>query len=375
MESYGEILRKKREEKGIEIETAARDTTISRKYIEAMEKEREQDFPGEPYLIGFLKNYSDYLEADREEVLKLYNAKRIQETPVPVQLLEKHRPKWVVPLVVCSVLVFLAAAAIWLYYIILDVPGKIAEKEARLAESVKVHSYRIGGEIEKHRLYKGDQLMVPQREDENKFEIVTVSGCIGKLVLDTPSGKQVVDFGESRDLDINGDGRAEINLYLEDVSDRAENYGAQVRIFLTDTDLALSLINSNSEKTQEEINEEIEVVSDSSKRGTVIHETNSSRTAFPFTVEIVFRGACFFRYRIDNDDYIEAYYRSGETLTLGARNGFRFWMSNSNAVSIRVLADSTQKELDIGRAGEVKVQDLKWIFEDNTYKIALIDLD
>ena len=39
------------------------------------------------------------------------------------------------------------------------------------------------------------------------------------------------------------------------------------------------------------------------------------------------------------------------------------------------MADSTQKDFDSGTAGEVKVVDIKWVFEDNTYKIAAIDLD
>ena len=98
-------------------------------------------------------------------------------------------------------------------------------------------------------------------------------------------------------------------------------------------------------------------------------------TAFPFSVSIVFRGACIFRYKVDSDDYVESYYRANETLTLSAKNGFRFWMSNSDAVSIRIIADSTQKDFDTGTASEVKVVDIKWVFEDNTYKIAAIDLD
>ena len=171
MESYGEILRAKREEKQIDIETAARETVILRKYIEAMEKEREQDFPGEPYLIGFLKNYSEYLGVSVDDVLKLYNAKKIQEMPVPTQLLEKKRPKWIVPFVITTVVIALTGIGLWLYFIILDVPGKIEAKKAALAESKKSHTYQVTQDISKPRLYKGDQLKIPSAENEEKFDL------------------------------------------------------------------------------------------------------------------------------------------------------------------------------------------------------------
>jgi len=71
MESYGAILKKAREDKMLDFDTIERDTTITRQYLEALETEDAAAFPGEPYLVGFLKNYSDYLGVDTAEVLKL----------------------------------------------------------------------------------------------------------------------------------------------------------------------------------------------------------------------------------------------------------------------------------------------------------------
>ena len=39
MENFGAILRKKREEKNITLETASRDTVISKQYLTALENE------------------------------------------------------------------------------------------------------------------------------------------------------------------------------------------------------------------------------------------------------------------------------------------------------------------------------------------------
>src|SRR5574344_2170736 len=99
MESYGAILKKAREDKALDYETIVRETTITRQYLEALEAEDAAVFPGEPYLVGFLRNYSDYLGLNTDEILKLYHAKQIQESPVPEGLLAKQKPRYFLPLI------------------------------------------------------------------------------------------------------------------------------------------------------------------------------------------------------------------------------------------------------------------------------------
>ena len=53
MESYGELLRKTREEKNVSLEEIERATAITKNYILALEEERSDDFPGESYLLDF----------------------------------------------------------------------------------------------------------------------------------------------------------------------------------------------------------------------------------------------------------------------------------------------------------------------------------
>ena len=63
MDSYGSILKSARENKGLEIEDASKSLTIESRYIRALEEEDSATFPGEAYLIGFLKNYSNFLDS------------------------------------------------------------------------------------------------------------------------------------------------------------------------------------------------------------------------------------------------------------------------------------------------------------------------
>ena len=64
MESIGKNLRQSREQRGLNIDQIARETNISRHYLVALEEDRYEAFPAEPYVIGFLRNYSDHLGLD-----------------------------------------------------------------------------------------------------------------------------------------------------------------------------------------------------------------------------------------------------------------------------------------------------------------------
>ncbi|MBR4998569.1 MAG: helix-turn-helix domain-containing protein, partial [Clostridia bacterium] len=97
MESYGEILQKTREEKNLDIDKIAREISIEKRFLVGLENEDYSAFPGEAYMVGFLRNYSNYLELDTNFILKLYNNKKIQEAPVPVELLAKRKSPFLLP--------------------------------------------------------------------------------------------------------------------------------------------------------------------------------------------------------------------------------------------------------------------------------------
>jgi cytoskeletal protein RodZ len=69
MKTAGEILKEERERKGISIQHVSRETKISAKYIEAMEKDDYSIFPGEVYAKGFLRLYCGFLGLDAEELV------------------------------------------------------------------------------------------------------------------------------------------------------------------------------------------------------------------------------------------------------------------------------------------------------------------
>ena len=81
MESYGEILRQAREEKNLELDRIARETSIEERFLKGLEDEDSGVFPGEAYLTGFLRNYANFLEVDSEYLLK--NVKKAHQFSKP----------------------------------------------------------------------------------------------------------------------------------------------------------------------------------------------------------------------------------------------------------------------------------------------------
>ena len=68
----GEVLRAAREQKGVDLTRAERETKIRSRYLSALELGEYRDLPGTVYVKGFLRNYGHYLGLDPEYLIDLY---------------------------------------------------------------------------------------------------------------------------------------------------------------------------------------------------------------------------------------------------------------------------------------------------------------
>ncbi len=89
MEGIGEKLRATREAKKLTIRDVARDTNMSAIYIEALENEEFEKFPGETYVTGFLRSYAEYLKMDADEIIQSYKGYKIGESTTPIEELTR----------------------------------------------------------------------------------------------------------------------------------------------------------------------------------------------------------------------------------------------------------------------------------------------
>ena len=362
MESYGEILKTAREAKGLELELIARETSITQEYLEALEKEDAAAFPGEPYLIGFLKNYAEYLEVDVNHVATLYHAKKIQESPPPLALTKRERPRFVIPLIVSLCVIFVVGLGVTAAIIFKAKFAKL-EEDLALARGTEFKKYELTSKPFTGRLFKSDQLVMGT-DSGNIF--LTVAETEGIFGLETPAGIQYVELSEELELDVDGNSIPELIVYVSDVSQKNVDRGAEVKIMLKNaSNIAAASPDENQIPNAEDLPKE-----------QVRTEILSDTRAYPFTVNASFRAGCLFRYRPDRKETVEDYFASGDIVNMTASNGLRLWISNGNAVKLQVVANSKTYELAVPKAGEVIAEDIKWIKDtDGKYKIVIVDVD
>jgi len=92
MPSLGEQLRAQRERKTITLEQAAADTRIREKFLKALEEGDYPSLPGAVYTRGFLRNYSDYLDLETDELVVLYQQERGGAPPEPAPKRSTFKP-------------------------------------------------------------------------------------------------------------------------------------------------------------------------------------------------------------------------------------------------------------------------------------------
>ena len=71
MKTVGEILKKKRNERFLELDTVERTLKIRKKFLIALEENAWDRLPSLPYIKGFLKNYASYLGLNPDEMLAI----------------------------------------------------------------------------------------------------------------------------------------------------------------------------------------------------------------------------------------------------------------------------------------------------------------
>ena len=370
MESLGEKLRTARNEKSLTFDQISRDTNISIRYLEALETENFSIFPGEPYLIGFLKNYSKYLELDVQKIIGLYRALRIQEQPIPVEQLLKP------PLRISKVLVPVAISLAALCIVGLIVYYFVFIREKKPVENVTVRrvptEYRLEGTYMNRRFYINDSVLIPVNNESYKLEIANLGEAV---TIRTPGGSVILDLSQEANVDLNNDGIPELRITVVDFAKNNADMGAELYFSLMDT-AALQ----DAENTEEDFSE-------TANSSTIVNavilpppNTGQLNNAFPFTLQVTFQGYCMFRWEILNEPARrgrnEQYFQRSEEINVQAQNGIRIWTSNAQAARFQVIGGGRSVPVEIGATGEVVVADIRWLRdENNQYRLVLIRLE
>ncbi len=377
METFGKKLTEARTARGLDFDQVSRETNITRRYLEALEREDFSVFPGEPYLLGFLRNYCDYLGLNANEIISAYKNLKIQETPIPLKELMPKRTL-TDAIVGNPNTVKIAASAVGIVAVVIigiAIIGRLMNAPAVPAATVVQRtpaSYEVAGDGFKQRVYEGDSLSVTTVSGVFK---ISVKATAPALKLETPSGDRVIELGQDLLIDLSGDNVPDVKVFVADLFKNDPSKGADVHLSAGDEVAAAAAAQPAAEAAPSDVTiTATNAPAAAAGKQTVLFEGGS---AYPVTMNATFRGYCLFRYESDRSNREERYYQKSELLTVQANNGIRVWASNGNSVKIQMIAGGKTADLEVGRPGEVIVRDLKWVKDEESgrFKFVVMDID
>ncbi|GHV91119.1 transcriptional regulator [Spirochaetia bacterium] len=368
MESLGDKLKAARELKGYTYDQVSRETNIAGRYLEALEQEDFSIFPGEPYLLGFLRNYGEYLALDVGELLSLYRSLKIQEQPIPVEQLLRSPPNYAKIILSILIPLLVLGAAGGGYYLFKNRP----RKEASAAPVRSATEYVMSTDSLERRFYRGDSILIPLGTDQYKLALSNLGEA---LTITTPGGAVMLDLSQEVNVDLNNDGIAELRITAADFVKNDSAAGALLRFEMNNGIPVLDTPPSAEGAAPPAVSGPgVTVIFPASPRDPPII------SPYPFTLQFAFQGYCMFRWEIlrerDRRDRNEQYFQRGDELNIQAQNGIRIWVSNAQVAKLQVIGGSRTVTQELGGAGEVVVAEILWVQdEEKHYRLVLARLE
>ena len=355
MESIGAKLQSARNEKGVTIEQVVRDTHITKRFIEAMEQEDFDQFPGEAYLLGFLRNYASYLGLNGEEIVTLYHNIRLQEQPAPIDELLDRKPRRRIPVgFIVGVIAIVAVAGIVTLFLtgVIRFPSR-SQREQVTEESSDNDTLVLDEQFIERRFETGDRIGIPVDGRRAMIEFVEIGE---QVAIGSEAGIVQLSLGERRILDITGEGSGDISvsirrIYLDDGGEPA---------LVARVDRVVEPIAANEPLPPELSDEDREDLSIGSTTEPSRQREPRVVAQFPtlqeYFIEADFRGMTMFRWEVDDKPREERYLQNGDRVRTSVADSIRLWASNAGNVRLRVAGNP----VELGDQGEVVAAMIRW---------------
>lgn len=372
MNHVGSILSEARRQKGVDIAQVEQDINIEQVYIEALENDDYQKMPAEAYIVGFLRNYSEYLGLNPDDIIRQYKNIKLEDTEVPQEiLLPKKKMGFGV-----KIFLFVSLAVLIVGIVYLTLAFLLSHRTTNSVDVVRVENVSKNTETKKKEVYEITQDVLFEKEvfsgdeivatiDETKY-VIKVLSTSPVLKLNIAGSIQLVELTQTRSFDLNDDATPDIEITVNDISENTT--GASISIAsgsdIETTDMASNVSSDDIFTPTERPTRE--------KNKVLFQGTHP----YPVILNATFRGYCLFRTEVDKTERKEQFYQRGGQLNgVQAKNGFRIWASNGNAVKCRLIGGGNTVDLDVGRPGEVIVKDLKWIRNEENGRYLFVEID
>ncbi len=361
MESLGEKIRKYREEKGYSLEQVARDTHITKRFLEAMENENFASLPGESYVIGFLRTYSEYLGLNPEEIVSHFRNMRLQEQQVPM---EELLVKPGLPLGVKLLIGILGTGLLIFGALVIYNSGNAEANVAVIEAPVLVESGIIvfDGRVLENTFTEGTIIKFPLGDLSVD---VTLAYKGDRILLGINNDEITLEAGKISIIDLNQDGVPDVRFLVRSVDSRSSPAKMVTRI---DRDVDATVTEEPVLATEETPSSQpaalepanfpslpgMSSVSSRQKAPVILLE---SPVIGPVSLKLQFTAPTMFRTQSEGGQREERMSGSSEVLTLQGNSWLRFWVSNGAAV--KALAGG--KEYPLGLPGEVSAWQAVWV--------------
>ncbi len=333
MESLGDQLREAREERGLSIEQVERETNILKNYLLALEMEDFSDFPGETYILGFIRNYAEFLGFDPDRLVQMYRNLVIQGQPVPLEELVTSSKKVNKKKLYLGLGVFggvLALAGLIVLVTMLVINQK--EQNALLLQSRKADIHEFNSTRQLFEVTLKDSIAMTEAVSGEDFMILfdgldTKEGIAHFIVSGNKASESQGVKVEKQDfvlVDLNDDEINDIKLSFLDLL-RGNRVSLEIdlafidtpRIMLKDPMFTDDFYKANPMETADAV-----IMSGSEMQ--------------PVQFKLAAKSKNWISYRADGATTIEKELNSNEPLALELRAGIIVWGANGNALAISV---------------------------------------
>ncbi len=359
MESIGEKIRKVREEKGYSLDQVARDTHITRRFLEALEQENFSVLPGESYVVGFLRSYAEYLGLNAEETVLLYRNMKLQEQPAPMnELLEKPRISLATIIALVVVAAVVVTAGIFLILSGSETSTKTMETQA--SEAPTPDPKVVTADILERSFSSGETVRIPIDGLETDMMVNAkddlVSLTVAGTAISLPLQKESL-------LDINQDGRADLKVFVRDIDKKSipnkviirfdrvvqspQNSGPVPNASASATPIQASGLPLGTSNQPVRIKQAMPMAE------------YTDQQAINLTIR--FDAPTTFRYETDTGKKDERQSSNGESIVLTGTNNIRIWSTNGGKTNFKIGA----REIKAGNDGEIVAWSLQWITAAN----------
>jgi cytoskeleton protein RodZ len=383
MNQLGPLFREARIQSGKTLDDAVRETKIAKKYLIAIENEDFDIFPGETYLVGFLRNYAQFLGLDPDEMVIKYRDYKIQEQPAPIEQLVARPKNARRNILLAFVVLIVIGAAL---YIILGGKDKKGSGEEKQQKAQKTEQAEKAAKSDETRVIefeeeeltrdfsRGDNISVSHK---GKEYIISIDGIEEDLEFSISSIPFSLAADERVEIDFDRDGRKDLLIRTNILGIDTVNLTIK-RLYKTadvDTDITLG----QDEESSGEVSGPPEVViikeSDLVSTGPIAPKTGfqivSGYEKTDISVIIRVLATVYVGYYVDEAQKEESLLKAGDELELNAGEMLRLTATNAKAAEMEI----NRVPVTLGESGETVAKLVRWYRDANDSELYHLVID